>query len=90
MRQYATTSSARSSRGNEPGWLGRDNPLVPAAALWPTHKGPRRQSLEQRNAIELCINRINEWRGTATHYVRTATIYLAGLHITGIFLWSAR
>ncbi|KOV85832.1 transposase, partial [Streptomyces sp. NRRL WC-3723] len=26
----------------------------------------------------------------ATRYEKTATIYLAGLHIAGIFLWSAR
>ncbi|MEU0970588.1 DUF6207 family protein [Streptomyces sp. NPDC005917] len=25
----------------------------------------------------------------ATRYEKTATIYLAGLHIAGIFLWSA-
>lgn len=31
-----------------------------------------------------------QWRGIATRYEKTATIYLAGLHIAGIFLWSAR
>lgn len=30
-----------------------------------------------------------KWRGIATRYEKTATIYLAGLHIAGIFLWSA-
>ncbi|MGW1490215.1 hypothetical protein [Streptomyces sp. NPDC002402] len=29
-------------------------------------------------------------RGIATRYEKTATIYLAGLHIAGILLWSAR
>ncbi|GAA5611271.1 hypothetical protein Spla01_02418 [Streptomyces platensis] len=29
-------------------------------------------------------------RGIATRYEKTATIYLAGLHVEGIFLWSAR
>ncbi|WP_318216654.1 hypothetical protein [Streptomyces sp. SCL15-6] len=28
--------------------------------------------------------------GKVTRYEKTATIYLAGLHIAGIFLWSAR
>lgn len=34
-----------------------------------------------------------QWRGLATRYdktAKTATIYLAGLHIVGIFIWSAR
>ncbi|OIJ92641.1 IS5 family transposase [Streptomyces monashensis] len=29
-------------------------------------------------------------RGIATRYEKTATIYLAGPHVTGIFRWSAR
>nr|WP_167391686.1 transposase [Streptomyces humi] len=33
---------------------------------------------------------LEQWRGIATRYEKTATIYLAGLHIAGIFLWSAR
>lgn len=33
-------------------------------------------------------NRLKPWRGIATRYEKTATIYLAGLHIAGIFLWS--
>jgi transposase len=37
-----------------------------------------------------CINRLKQWRGIATCYEKTATIYLTGLHIAGIFLWSAR
>ncbi|MGX1135678.1 transposase [Streptomyces glaucescens] len=36
------------------------------------------------------INRLKQWRGIATRYEKTATIYLAGIHIAGIFLWSAR
>jgi hypothetical protein len=31
---------------------------------------------------------LKQWRGIATRYEKTATIYLAGLHIAGIFLWS--
>ncbi|GAA2777140.1 hypothetical protein GCM10019017_22690 [Streptomyces showdoensis] len=34
-------------------------------------------------------NRLKQWRGIATRYDKTATIYLAGLHVAGIFLWSA-
>ncbi|MFF2309432.1 IS5 family transposase [Streptomyces albidoflavus] len=49
-----------------------------------------REAYEQRNTVERCINRLKQWRGIATRYEQTATIYLAGLHIAGIFLWSAR
>ncbi len=31
-------------------------------------------------------NRLKQWRGIATRYEKTATIYLAGLYIAGIFL----
>ncbi|MCZ0988594.1 hypothetical protein [Streptomyces diastatochromogenes] len=34
--------------------------------------------------------RLKQWHGIATRYEKTATIYLTGLHIAGIFLWSAR
>ncbi len=44
---------------------------------------------KQRNTVERCINRLKQWRGIATRYEKTATIYLAGLHIAGIFLWAA-
>ncbi|MFC8878812.1 IS5 family transposase [Streptomyces ardesiacus] len=49
-----------------------------------------REAYKQRNTVERCINRLKQWRGLATRYEKTATIYLAGLHIAGIFLWSAR
>ncbi|WP_442816986.1 hypothetical protein [Streptomyces sp. NBC_01334] len=42
------------------------------------------------DSTERCINRLKQWRAIATRYEKTATIYLAGLHIAGIFLWSAR
>ncbi|MET9282326.1 hypothetical protein ABZY01_31255, partial [Streptomyces anthocyanicus] len=35
-------------------------------------------------------NRLKQWRGIATRYEKTATVHLAGLHIAGIFFWSAR
>ncbi|OSZ58505.1 IS5 family transposase [Streptomyces pharetrae CZA14] len=49
-----------------------------------------REAYKQRNTVERCINRLKQWRGIATRYEKTATVYLAGLHIAGIFLWSAR
>jgi transposase len=49
-----------------------------------------REAYKQRNTVERCINRLKQWRGLATRYDKTATIYLAGLHIAGIFIWSAR
>ncbi|MBC9719779.1 IS5 family transposase [Streptomyces sp. TRM66268-LWL] len=48
-----------------------------------------RESYRQRNTVERCINRLKQWRGLATRYDKTATIYLAGLHIAAIFIWSA-
>ncbi|MFJ3812540.1 IS5 family transposase [Streptomyces sp. NPDC090073] len=49
-----------------------------------------RETYKQRNTVERCINRLKQWRGIATRYEKTATIYLAALHLAGIFLWSAR
>ncbi|MFG2409841.1 IS5 family transposase [Streptomyces brevispora] len=49
-----------------------------------------REAYKQRNTVERCINRLKQCRGIATRYEKTATIYLAGLHIAGIFLLSAR
>ncbi|MET8331954.1 IS5 family transposase [Streptomyces sp. NPDC005181] len=49
-----------------------------------------REAYKQRNTVERCINRLKQWRGIATRYEKTATIYLAGLHVADIFLWSAR
>ncbi|MFF9496338.1 IS5 family transposase [Streptomyces flaveolus] len=48
-----------------------------------------REAYKQRNTVERCINRLKQWRGMPPDE-KTATIYLAGLHIAGIFLWSAR
>lgn len=45
---------------------------------------------KQRNKVERCINKIKQWRGLATRYDKTATIYLAGLHLAAIHIWSAR
>lgn len=49
-----------------------------------------REAYKQRNSIERCINKLKQWRGPATRYDKTATIYLARLHLAAIFIWSAR
>jgi transposase len=49
-----------------------------------------RETYKQRNTVARCVNRLKQWRGVATRYVKTATIHLAGLHVAGVFLWSAR
>lgn len=49
-----------------------------------------RESYKQRNTVERCINHLKQWRGISTRYEKTATIHLAGLHVAGIFHWSAR
>ncbi|PWK71185.1 transposase [Streptomyces sp. CG 926] len=49
-----------------------------------------REAYKQRNTVEGCINKLKQWRGLATRYGKTATIYLAGLHLAAIFIWSAR
>ncbi|WP_405499630.1 IS5 family transposase [Streptomyces anulatus] len=48
-----------------------------------------RESYKQRNTVERCINKLKQWRGLATRYDKTATIYLGGLHVAAIFIWSA-
>ncbi|MEU9037860.1 IS5 family transposase [Streptomyces sp. NPDC048352] len=40
-----------------------------------------REAYRQRNTVERCINRLKQWRGLVTRYDKTATIYLAGLHL---------
>ncbi|WP_420713601.1 IS5 family transposase [Streptomyces sp. WM4235] len=49
-----------------------------------------REAYKQRNTVERCINKLKQWRGLATRYDKTATVYLAGLHLAAIFIWSAR
>ncbi len=49
-----------------------------------------RETYKQRNTVERCINRLKQWRGIGTRYEKTATIHLAGLHLAGFFLCSAR
>ncbi|WP_406276261.1 hypothetical protein [Streptomyces sp. NBC_00191] len=54
------------------------------------HPASTARRTKQRNTVERRINRLKQWRGMATRYEKTAAIYLAGLHIAGIFLWSVR
>jgi len=49
-----------------------------------------REAYKQRNTVERCINKLKQWRGMATRYDKTATIYLAALHVAAILIWSAR
>lgn len=49
-----------------------------------------REAYKQRNTVERRINKLKQWRGPATRYDKTATIYPAGLHLAAIFIWSAR
>lgn len=48
-----------------------------------------REAYKQRNTVERCINKLKQWRGLATRYDKTATSYLAALHLAAIFIWSA-
>ncbi|MGW6536082.1 IS5 family transposase [Streptomyces sp. NPDC055051] len=48
------------------------------------------ETYKRRNTVERCINRLKGWRGLATRYEKTAAVFLAGLHIAAIFMWSAR
>ncbi|MEU0630266.1 hypothetical protein [Streptomyces sp. NPDC005989] len=49
-----------------------------------------RDACKQRDTVERRINKLKQWRGLATRYDKTATIHLAGLHLSAIFIWSAR
>jgi transposase len=96
------TDKAYSSRAIREHLRGRRiRAVIPVRADQNTHRlrrGSRggrppafdRDAYKQRNTVERCINRLKQWRGIATRYEKTATIYLAGLHVAGIFLWSAR
>lgn len=44
----------------------------------------------RRDPEQAAAKGLPQWRGLATRYEKTATVYRAGLLIAGIFLWSAR
>lgn len=49
-----------------------------------------REVYERRTTVERCVNRLKQRRGIATRYEKAATGDLAGLHISGVSLRSAR
>ncbi len=49
-----------------------------------------RDAYKQRNTVERCINKLKQWRGLATRYDKTATVYRAALHLAAILIWTAR
>ncbi|WP_443045061.1 hypothetical protein [Streptomyces sp. Go40/10] len=48
------------------------------------------EAYKRRNTVERGITKLEQWRGLATRYDKTAADYLAGLHVAAIFIWSAR
>lgn len=53
-------------------------------------RGGRPPGVRARRVQAAEHGRAVQWRGLATRYDKTATIYLAALHLAGIFVWSAR
>lgn len=41
----------------------------------------------ERNTVERCINRLRNWRGTATRFDKTPQSHEARLHLCGAMLW---
>ncbi len=40
-----------------------------------------RKAYKRRSTVERRINKLQQWRGVATRYDKTATVYVGGLHI---------
>ncbi|NXY93205.1 transposase [Streptomyces sp. BR123] len=51
---------------------------------WAARTARRPSTARQRNTVERCINKLKQRRGRATRYNKTATIYLAALHLAAI------
>ncbi|CAL9534376.1 hypothetical protein SUDANB58_04110 [Streptomyces sp. enrichment culture] len=49
-----------------------------------------RDACKQRNAVERCINRLEQWRGPATRTDGPAIAHRAALHPAGILIRSRR
>lgn len=49
-----------------------------------------REAYKQRNAVERCINDLEQRRGPATRFDKNATVHLAGPHLAALLIWSAR
>lgn len=45
------------------------------------------QTYEQRNVVERCFNRLNQFRDLATRYANRAVYYYAELTIAAIIRW---
>ncbi|ANZ13701.1 Transposase DDE domain [Streptomyces noursei ATCC 11455] len=45
---------------------------------------------KQRNTVERCINRLNQWRDLPTRTDKLAIAYQATLHLAGILIWTRR
>ncbi|GGT77020.1 hypothetical protein GCM10010272_20740 [Streptomyces lateritius] len=76
--------------GGDPGPGGSAWPPLPRGSRGGRPPAFGRETCKRRNTVERCVNRLERWRGIATRYEKTATVHLAGVHIAGIFLWSAR
>lgn len=61
--------------------------MAAGAAPHPARCGPGRQVLRLTRHPRA---QLKQWHGLATTYGKTATIHLAGLHLAGILIWSAR
>lgn len=60
-------------------------PTANASAAVPDVHQFRRDAYKQRKPVERCINMLKQWRGLATRYDKTATIYVDALQIAGTF-----
>lgn len=41
-----------------------------------------------RNVVGRCFNKLKQWRGIATGFVKTARSYLAGLTLAAALIWT--
>jgi transposase len=48
------------------------------------------EAYKQRNTVERCINRLEQWRGLAMRTDKLAIAYQAALHVAAIFIWARR
>jgi transposase len=47
-----------------------------------------RETYKQRNTVERCINRLEQWRGLATRCDKLATAFQDALHLAAILIWA--
>src|SRR3954454_17098981 len=46
------------------------------------------EAYKGRNVVERCFNKLNQWRGIATRFDKTARSYLAGLTLAATLIWT--